>query len=74
MCNKYKDKLGFFVLKINQTSPNKCKFLIRLKNKLDIADTSMYILRDKHKGFKELIIGFKMIYVNLFSIFCLDVT
>ena len=74
MCNKFQEKLGFFVLKINQMDPNTAVFLLRWKNKLEIDDTSMYVLRDNNTGFKELIIGFKTIYINLYNLWVMDIT
>lgn len=46
MANKYDEKLGFFILKVNIDKPMKGIFLIKWKNKLDIGDTSMHILRN----------------------------
>lgn len=59
ICNKYNENLGFFVLKISQDEPTKCTFLIKWKNKLNIGNCTMYILRNPERGYSELIIGFK---------------
>jgi len=74
MCNKFNDKLGFFVFKIHETDPTNCTYLVRWKNKLDISDSCMYVLRDENTGYKELIIGFKIIYINTYNLFCMDIT
>lgn len=74
LANKYQEKLGFFVLKINKDVPqiNKKSFLIKQKNKMDIGDANMFVLRNKRKGIKEVIISYKTIYINTFNITCMD--
>jgi len=46
LANKYREKLGFFVLKIPEINPLNGKFLIKWKNKLDIGDTNIQVLRN----------------------------
>lgn len=74
MCNKFNEKLGLFVLKIHMNDYSKCTYLVRWKNKLDISDTCMSFLKDENTGYKELIIGFKIIYINTYNLFCMDIT
>lgn len=74
MCNKFNEKLGVFILKISETDYEKCTYLVKWKNKLDISDTTMAILRDENTGYKELILGFKIIYINTYNLFCMDIT
>lgn len=74
MCNKYREQLGFFILKIHSKPPYRSTFLIKWKSKLDISDTSMYVLTNETNGYKELILGFKNIYVNTYNIFCIDIS
>ena len=57
-----------------QDQQKKCTFLIKWKNKLDIANCSMHILRYPERGYCELVIGFKQIYVNSYSLFCIDIS
>jgi len=74
LANKFDEKLGFFIIKIDEKNPLSSHFLIKLKNKLDIGDTNMFILFNKEKGYKELICSFKTIYLNTFNVVLLDVT
>lgn len=74
MCNKYKEKLGFFVLKMEARNPFKSVFLVKWKNKLDIAATCMHILKYPSLGYSELVMGFKSIYVNVYNLFCIDIS
>jgi len=59
---------------MNELNPKTFKFIIKWKNKLDIGDTFMTILRNHKKGFKELIISFKTIYINTYNIVVMDIT
>jgi len=68
------EKLGFFVIKMNDQIPEQHSFLIKWKNKLDIGDPNMFILRNKEKGFKELIVSYKSIYINVYNIVCMDIS
>lgn len=74
VCNKYYEKLGFFVLKINPFNPSEVSFYVKWKNKLDINDCTIAILRDKESGLKELILSFKIIYINMYSLFAVDIS
>jgi hypothetical protein len=74
LANRYEDRLGFFVVKLDERDPSKFKFLIKWKNKLEIADTSMYVLRNTKNGLKELIICCKTIYINVYNVVALDIS
>ena len=74
LSNKYNEKLGFFVIKMNELYPQQYKFLIKCKNKLDIGDTYMVILKDQKFGYKELIISYKTNYINVYNITVMDIT
>lgn len=49
LANKYQEKLGFFILRINETDPEDPVkghvFLTKWKNKLDIGDANIFVLR-----------------------------
>ena len=76
LSNKFEEKLGFFVLKISENDPYNSRFMIKWKNKLDIGDASIYVLRnDTNRGFiKEIIISFKTIFINTYNIVVMDIT
>jgi hypothetical protein len=48
--------------------------IINLKNKLEIGDTSLSILRNKKTKIKELVIGYKTIYINVYNVLVMDIT
>ena len=74
LSNKYMEKLGFFVLKMHENDPLQCKFLIKWKNKLDIGDTNIFVLRNKEKGIKEITISYKTIFINTYNVVVMDIS
>lgn len=77
LCNKYEEKLGFFVLKIRENDPYNSRFLIKWKNKLDIGDASIFVLRtsgSRGSNIKEIIISFKTIFINTYNIVVMDIS
>ena len=74
LSNKYQEKLGFYVLQFFQEKPQNSKFLIKFKNKLDIDDCYINILRDHATNIKEIVIGLKSIFINTYSVFVMDLT
>lgn len=73
LCNKYKEKLGFYLLKTDADRPLKHRFIIKWKNKLDIEDTNVFKLLDSNRGYKELCVSYKSIYINTYSIMVIDI-
>jgi hypothetical protein len=74
LSNKYQEKLGFYVLRMYEDDPTRSKFLIKFKNKLEIGDCSLTILRNQEERIKEIVIGFKTIFINTYSTFVMDIT
>lgn len=74
MCNWFAEKLGFYVVKVDPMIDLEGKFLVKWKNRLDMDDAYVSILRDAISGLKELVIAFKIIYENIYSIFVLDIS
>jgi hypothetical protein len=66
--------LGFFVIKVSEKDPSDKRFLIKWKNKLDIGDPNMFILRNYESKLKELIVSYKTIYINTYNVICMDVS
>lgn len=74
LSNKFEEKLGFFVIRVKENDPTHGNFLIKWKNKLDIGDTNIYVLRNFDRGTKEVIISFKTIYINTYNIVVMDIS
>jgi len=74
LANKYAEKLGLFLVRFEEDNPQKYKFVLKIKNKLDIADADIAVMRNQAKKFKELIISYKTIFMNTFTIYVIDLS
>lgn len=74
LANKFEEKLGFFILRLGEKDPTNSQFLIKWKNKLDIGDPNIYVLRNEQKGLKELIVSYKTIFINTYNVICMDIS
>ena len=80
MANKYRSKLGLYVVKFNEDDPDDYHFVIKHNNKLEINDGNIFVMRSLGLGkngssnYKELILSFKTIYMNSFNITVLDIS
>ena len=73
LANKFDEKLGFFVIRMDEHNPDKeFKFLTKYKNQLDISDCDIFVMRNG--GQKELIISYKTIYINTFNVIIMDIS
>ena len=75
LSNMRQGKLGFFLIRFSVSDPNKHDYLTMWRHKLDIADVNMQIFRDvdaNGEPFKELIIGYKTIYINTYNLVVQD--
>ena len=74
MANKYREKLGLFIIKLEEEHPENYMFLLKIKNKLDVGDADIEVHKCKEKGYKELIISYKTIYMNTYNVTVIDIT
>lgn len=58
----------------NDPTPDEPKFLVKWKNKLDIGDCNIQLLKNHKTGIKELIITYKSIFVNTYTTMIMDVS
>lgn len=75
LANKYGDDqiLGFYMLRVSESDVFKSKFLIKFMNKLDIDDVDLYI-NYRGENSRELVIGYKSIYINVYHVKVMDIT
>ena len=76
LSNKHKKRFGIYLIRFDEDEPtnkNK-KFLLKVKNKLEIGDASISVMRDNQRNFKELIVSFKSININTFSMVIIDIS
>ena len=62
------------MLKLVQDDPYHSPFLIKWKHKLDIEDTNIYFLRNTELKYKEIVISYKTIFQNTYSILVMDLS
>lgn len=74
LANKYQGKLGLFLIIFDEYDPSHHKFFLKYKNKLDIADADVFVVRNEKKKFKELIVGYKSISVNTYTLMVSDIS
>jgi len=48
--------------------------VIKWHTKLEIGDVDIYIMRNNELGLKELVIGYRSIYVNTYSVKVFDIS
>ena len=74
LANKYQEKLGIFLVRFNEEKPHKFNFLLKWKNKLDVSDADVNIVRNVKKKYKELVVSFKTIFMNTFNVQVIDIS
>lgn len=74
LANKYKRKLGFYMLHFNLNDPSDTHFYISWNSKLDIGDADMYPLHEMDGTVKKeyILVCYKMIGVNTYNVFVFD--
>lgn len=73
LVNKMEGKYGFFVFKYYLKDMKNPTHLIKWVNKLNIGDCNMAI-NDNNTGIRELVISYKVIYINTYNVMVLDLS
>lgn len=68
LANKYQEKLGVFIVRFKETDPGDNNFFLKFKNKLDIADADIAVLRCPDSQLKELVVSYKTIHSNIYTV------
>ena len=68
LVNKYQEKLGIYLIRFSDQHPEDYKFFLKYNNKLDIGNADIAIIKNQEKGFKELLISYKTIYMNTYTV------
>ena len=74
LANKFDEKLGIFLVKFDENDPNKFQFFFKWKNKLDIADADIAVIRNEQTKTKELLVSYKTIYINTYNVKVVDIS
>ena len=62
------------MIRFDVNNPNSHKFIIKWKNKLDIADANLFIIKTKDSPYRELVISYKTIYINTYNVKVVDIS
>lgn len=57
-----------------ENDPSKHTFILRWKNKLDISDAQVNIVRNPKLMYKELVFSYKTIFMNTFTVSVIDIS
>lgn len=74
LANKYQEKLGVFIIRFSELDPANFNFFLKFKNKLDIADADIAVLKCKESKLKELIVSYKTIHSNMYTVQVCDIS
>jgi hypothetical protein len=76
LCNRKSGIIGFFLFKIAEMDPSKVTYLTSWRHQLEIDDANIAISRgtDKDGPFKEMIVSYKTIYINTFTVVTKDLS
>ena len=75
IANRLEGQLGFYILNIAINDPypgGTNSFILKWKRSLEIGDCAINILRDQKNGFKEIVISYKTIFINVYTIMVID--
>jgi len=79
LCNMYMEKIGFYLMKLPEDKPindqesDDHMFVIKLQNMLSINDASIDLYMPP-QGSKELLLSYKSIYLNTFTVVVFDIS
>ena len=68
LANKKNEKLGLYLVQFDEEEPSEHNFFLKYQSKLDIGDAHVSIMRNKRHGYKELLIAYKSIYMNTYTV------
>ena len=60
--------MGVFLIKFHENNPKKFNFFLKYKTNLDVSDADIAVMRNKNKGYKELIVSFKTVVENTYNV------
>ena len=77
LSNREGDSIGIFLIKFYVSTPGKFKFITMWRHLLEVGDATLKISKgvDSHQHrYKELIVGFKTIYINTYTIIVIELS
>ena len=73
LCNKHQERLGLFLIQFDEENPQDKVFILKYKNKLDIGNADIAIINNPAKKLKELLVSYKTIYMNTYTLQVFDI-
>ena len=76
LANKKDETIGFYLIQFSKDDPNDFYFLNMVRHNLDIDNVNMSVCRGHscNHSFKELIVSYKTIYINTFTVVTIDIS
>ena len=66
--------MGVFIVRFNENDPTDANFFMKYKNKLDITDADIAVLRCERNRIKELVLSYKTIHSNVYTVMVVDIS
>lgn len=70
VCNQLNENLGFYLISFHENEPENFKVISAVITKLEIDNVNMYFSKGFNSDkqvFKEMVIGYKTIYINTYN-------
>ena len=77
VAGRHNGLLGIYLVKFRPGNPQQYKFLSSFNTSLDIGDVTVRILRGRDPtigNFKELVVGYKTIFMNTYTVHVEDLS
>jgi hypothetical protein len=76
LANRSEGVIGFYLMRFPANNPADVENLTMWKHNLDIDDANMFISKglNEKKPYRELIIGYKTIFINTYTVVCKDLS
>lgn len=73
IANQYKGLYGTFIFNLNSHDPKNYRVVYANSHRLEIDNVALHIMRNKEKLTKELVVGYKSIFLNKYTTLVLDI-
>ena len=75
LVNKHKGMLGLFLIQMDEANPGTMyQFFLKYNSKLNVGDASISIIRNPKKNTKELLVGYKTIFMNTYTVHVINIS
>jgi len=64
----FKNNIGVYIQRIYENNPDIDSKVLQWHTRLEIEDVDLFIMRNHELGVKELVLGYRQIYVNTYNV------